>query len=146
MTLLYLDYNCFQRSFDDPTQVRIQMEALACQEIFTRAENDADIQLVWSFMHQDETILCPLPGRKVEALRLSQLCQRKVGPERAIYDQAKQYQQQERLSAKDAIHLACAVYVKADVLVTCDDRFLKQARRLNLDVEIINPVDYVREE
>jgi len=25
MILLYLDYNCFQRSFDDPTQIRIQM-------------------------------------------------------------------------------------------------------------------------
>jgi hypothetical protein len=36
--LLYLDYNCFQRGFDDPQQIRIQMEALACQEIFVRAE------------------------------------------------------------------------------------------------------------
>jgi hypothetical protein len=33
MHLLYLDYNCFQRGFDDPGQVRIQIEALACQEI-----------------------------------------------------------------------------------------------------------------
>ncbi len=64
MTLLYLDYNCFQRSFDDPTQIR----------------------------------------------------------------------------------LVCAVYVKTDILVTCDDRFLKQARRLNLSIEIINPIDYFREE
>ena len=31
--LVYLDYNCFQRGFDDPAQVRIQMEALACQEV-----------------------------------------------------------------------------------------------------------------
>ena len=34
MDLVYLDYDCFQRGFDDPRQVRIQMEALACQEIF----------------------------------------------------------------------------------------------------------------
>jgi hypothetical protein len=38
MDLIYLDYNCFQRGFDDPRQIRMQMEALACQEIFTRAE------------------------------------------------------------------------------------------------------------
>ena len=38
--LIYLDYNCFQRSFDDPHQVRIQMEALACQEIFILAEKE----------------------------------------------------------------------------------------------------------
>ena len=61
MTLLYLDYNCYQRSFDDRAQIRIQLEALACQEIFTRVEQQADLELVWSFMHQDEAILCPFP-------------------------------------------------------------------------------------
>ncbi len=86
MTLLYLDYNCFQRSFDDPTQIRIQIKALACQEIFTRVEQQADLELIWSFMHQDETILCPFPDRKIEALRLARLCQHKIGPEQAIYD------------------------------------------------------------
>ena len=25
MSLIYLDYNCFQRGFDDPSQTRIQM-------------------------------------------------------------------------------------------------------------------------
>ena len=36
--LIYLDYNCFQRGFDDLRQTRIKMEALACQEILTQAE------------------------------------------------------------------------------------------------------------
>lgn len=39
MSIIYLDYNCFQRGFDDPRQFRIRMEALACQEIFANAEN-----------------------------------------------------------------------------------------------------------
>lgn len=122
------------------------MEALACQEIFTRAEQQTELALIWSFMHQDETIICPFPDRKIEAMRLAKLCQHKIGPENAIYDQAKQFQQQEQLSAKDAIHLACAVYAKADLLITCDDRFLKQAQRLNLPIKVVNPVDFVREE
>jgi hypothetical protein len=56
MALIYLDYNCFQRGFDDPRVVRIQIEALACQEIFVRAERN-QVQLVWSFMHEDEAVL-----------------------------------------------------------------------------------------
>ncbi len=52
MNLIYLDYNCFQRGFDDHRQIRIQMEALACQEIFNRTERE-ELQLVWSFMHED---------------------------------------------------------------------------------------------
>jgi hypothetical protein len=62
MDLIYLDYNCFQRRFDDPSQIRIQLEALACEEIFLRAEIE-EIQLAWSFMHADETLLCPFPNR-----------------------------------------------------------------------------------
>ena len=46
--LVYLDYNCFQCGFDDPAQVRIQMEALACQEVFARAAmtvNDTELRI-----------------------------------------------------------------------------------------------------
>ena len=62
MDLLYPDYNCFQRGFDDPSQIRIRMEALACEEIFLMAE-DKRIEMVWSFMHEDETNLCPFPDK-----------------------------------------------------------------------------------
>ena len=37
MVLVYMDYNCFQRGFDDPRQIKIQIEALACEEIFSRS-------------------------------------------------------------------------------------------------------------
>ena len=80
MDLIYLDYNCFQRGFDDPRQIRIQMEALACQEIFVRAEAD-EVRLVWSFMHEDETILCPFPEREYEVLRLATLCKVRGRPD-----------------------------------------------------------------
>ena len=145
MELIYLDCNCFQRGFDDPRQVRIQMEALACQEIFVRAEGDA-VRLVWSFMHEDETILCPFPERKYEVFRLAALCRVRVGPEKEIYELAQSFQKRGGLSAKDAVHLACASYIGADVFLTCDDRLIRQAKRLKLEVVVMNPVDYVRQE
>ena len=145
MDLIYLDYNCFQRAFDDPRKVRIQLEALACQEIFLRAEQ-GKITLVWSFMHEDETILCPFPERKYEVFRLSALCGIRLGPEKEIYHLARSLEKQGRISAKDAIHLACACHLKAKYFLTCDDRLTKQARRLGLGLEIMNPVDYLRQE
>ena len=145
MELIYLDYNCFQRGFDDPEQIRIQIEALACQEIFTRAEQ-GECQLVWSFMHEDETILCPFPERKYEAMRLSTLCQVRVGPEEEIRELAKSFQRRAKLSAKDALHLACAVYAEAEMFLTCDDQLLKRAKKLKLEIARMNPVDYVRQE
>jgi hypothetical protein len=90
MLRVYLDYNGFQRGFDDPHQVRIQIESLACQEIFNRAER-GQIELVWSFMHQDESLLRPFPDRQLEAFRLATLCRVRVGPEQAIYEMAQSY-------------------------------------------------------
>ncbi|CAD7766804.1 MAG: hypothetical protein DNFNHJIP_00204 [Candidatus Argoarchaeum ethanivorans] len=145
MDLIYLDYNCFQRGFDDTNQIRIQMEALACQEIFIEAER-REVQLVWSFMHEDETILCPFPERKYEVLRLATLCENRIGPEKEIYEFAKSFQKKEALSAKDAIHLACAAFVGAKYFLTCDDRLIRQANRLNLKTIVMNPVDFIRQE
>ena len=78
MDLIYLDYNCFQRGFDDSRQIKIQLEALACEEIFAKTEGK-DIRLVWSFMHEDENILCPFIERKIEVWRLSVLCKLRLG-------------------------------------------------------------------
>ncbi|HUT52985.1 MAG TPA: hypothetical protein VM658_06310 [bacterium] len=80
MDLIYLDYNCFQRFFDDPSQVRIQMESLACEEIFGRAQRK-EFKLIWSFMHEDENMLCPFSERKIEVARLASLCKMAIGPE-----------------------------------------------------------------
>ena len=143
--LVYLDYNCFQRGFDDPAQVRIQMEALACQEVFARVAR-SEITLAWSFMHEDETILCPFPARRLEAFRrLATLCQVRVPRVEAIRTLAQSFQVQSGLSAKDALHLACADQVGAVCFVTCDDGLICQVKRLKLPIAILNPVDYVRQ-
>jgi len=107
MAILYLDYNCFQRRFDDPSQVRIQMEALACQEIFNRAEGQI-VQLIWSFIHEDETLLCPFPDRQAVAFELSTLCQARIGAEDAIYTLVRSFSQRGKFSAKDILHVASA--------------------------------------
>ncbi|MEY4519597.1 MAG: hypothetical protein RLZZ499_2197 [Cyanobacteriota bacterium] len=141
--LIYLDYNCFQRGFDDLTQTRIKIEAIACQEIFTQAERNK-VTLIWSFMHQDETLLCPFPQRKYAVLNMATLCQVKVPPKIEIVELAKSFQQQTKLSSKDAIHVAVAEHIKANFFVTCDDNLIKQAVKLSLQIAIINPIDYIR--
>jgi len=141
--LLYLDYNCFQRGFDDPRQTRIRMEALACEWIFVQAESK-NLRLVWSFMHDDENHFCPFLDRQIEVLRLSEICELRIRPEDDIRDQAEAFQKEGNLSAKDAVHLACAHHIKADYFLSCDDDLVKRAGRLNLQTKIGNPVDYVR--
>jgi predicted nucleic acid-binding protein len=140
---IYLDCNCFQRGFDDHRQVRIRLEAAACEEVFAEAEAGT-VRLVWSFMHEDERALCPFPERAVEAMNLSSLCAVRIGPTEDIRTTALSFQQKATLSARDAVHLACAHSAGADVLLTCDDDFLQRATRVARDLTVMNPVDYVR--
>jgi predicted nucleic acid-binding protein len=141
--LLYLDYNCFQRGFDDLRQLRIRREAEACQRIFALAEN-GQVELVWSFIHDEETALCPFPTRRVDALRLARFCRKHIAHDTEILFQALEYQQRGGLSAKDALHLASAMFAKAEFLLTCDDSFQKRALRLKLNLPILNPLEYIR--
>lgn len=117
---------------------------MACEEIFARTERK-EVMLVWSFMHEDENILCPFMERKLEVFRLSVLCKARVGPEEEIYNLAKEFQRKAKLSSKDAIHLACATYAKAQFFLTCDNELLKGAKKLNLEINVMNPVEYIRE-
>ena len=141
--LLYLDYNCFQRPFDNPLNTRIQIEALACQEIFAMTEMES-VALVWSFVHHDETLLCPFPDRLLEAFRLSALCVKRQGPTDSILHQAKIFCEQQAISGRDALHLASALEIGADCFLSCDDRLLHRAARAKLEIELLNPVDYIR--
>ena len=143
MHSIYLDYNCFQRCFDDPRQVRIRMEALACEEIFAGAER-GEIKLIWSFMHEDENLLCPFPERKIAVSRIASLCKAIIGPDKKIHGRAKSLQQEGRLSSKDAVHVACAEFAECGYFLTCDDELIKRSARLSLGLRIMNPVDYVR--
>ena len=92
----------------------------------------------------DETLVCPFPIRQQEALRLSTLCKVRIGPEADIYTLAQAFQSKANLAAKDAIHLACAVFIQASTFITCDDSLIKRAKRLNLMIKFANPVDYIR--
>lgn len=140
--LLYLDYNCFQRGFDDLRQVRIRMEAEACDALFAEAET-GQVDLVWSFMHQDENNMCPFPERQDEIVRLAGICRVRVGPDQSIRGVANEVQRKAGLGAKDALHVAVAIHVQADVFVTCDDEIVAKAARLPIALRVMNPVKYV---
>ncbi len=143
MQIIYLDYNCFQRPFDDPLNTRIQTEALACVEIIRRTD-EAEVELVWSFVHEDESQLCPFPERRGDMLLLARICRRRQGPAESIRQRAKRFVSELRLSDKDALHLAAAIESGANFLLTCDDRFLHRANRAGLGIAIMNPVEYIR--
>jgi predicted nucleic acid-binding protein len=97
-------------------------------------------------MHEDETLLCPFPDRLNVAFILSTLCKMRIGPEEQIYESSLEFQRRSKMTSKDAIHLACALFIKADYFLSCDNRLVSQAKKFGLKMKILNPVDYIRME
>lgn len=101
--------------------------------------------MAWSFMHEDENTLCSFIERKIEVLRLSTLCEVRIGPRSDIRTVAKDFQEKAVLSSKDSLHLACAHHAGCTVFLPCDEELIKRVKRLNLSMRVMNPVNYIRE-
>jgi len=142
---IYLDYNGFQRGFDDQSQTRIRIETEACEKLFADAEHEK-VELVWSFMHDDENRMCPFSDRMAEVQRLAKLCKTRVGPKESIRRKAKMFESDLGVKAKDALHLAAARTGKAKAFLTCDDELLKKAKDRIPRMAVMNPAEYILHE
>jgi predicted nucleic acid-binding protein len=142
--LLYLDLNCFNRPFDDQNQDRIAREAAAVFSVLHRIVDGID-HLTWSAVLEFENSQHPLMDRRTEITRWAQRAVVNV----AISDQVSARAQtltEAGFGALDAAHVACAEVAACDCLLTCDDRLMRRARRVQLAVRVQSPVEYVEEQ
>ena len=143
---LYLDVSCLNRPFDDQRQTRVRLEAEAVTEIMARADLTGDTIL------SSEIVLAEIDAmpdqerrRRVLALlpppaQTPELSPGEFARADALY----------RLGFKpaDALHVAAAEGLRADVLLSCDDRMCRTAARnvRRLLVRVLNPLEWLREQ
>ena len=137
---VYLDNCCFNRPYDDQSQVGISLEAQAklhIQDLIKAGK----LELVSSFILAFENSQNPHAARR-ETIRqfiehnatlyLSSSFQDKISAKRnEIMATGIKY--------KDASHLACAIYANCDIFVTTDKRLLKYHTD---SIRVINPTDF----
>lgn len=147
MTILYLDMNIYNRPFDDQSQMRIRLEAMATMMLISLIETGL-FTAVWSFVLTYENSRNPFPERRAFVEQLADVCQHTIEPNKTIKSLATNLSDQHQVRGRDALHLACAEIAGCDYVVTCDDRLVKQGERLRrqavLTVELINPLDLLR--
>ncbi len=133
---IYFDVSCLNRPFDDQTQPRIRIESEAILLILERFDVGD-----WQHIASDMTILeieaiQDLKRReRVAVLLLSD--NNILELEDRTLDRAEELQRRE-FTAADATHIAVAESAEADVLLTCDDRLLKRAKRTKRRVVVAN--------
>lgn len=149
---IYFDMNIYNRIFDDQTQIRIRFESMAIDILFELIEK-GQYRLVWSFILSYENSRNPYFERKTYIKSISTICKEIVKPHKDINLIARHITEKSNASAKDALHLACAVYSGCDYFITCDDRLIKTINRnrnhlkeIIGDIKLYNPIDFLRRE
>lgn len=145
MPAVCLDVSCLNRPFDDQTQPRIRLEAEAVAVVLALAAA-GDVTHVSSQMATIEIAAMPDDARRSRVQLLLPDAADVVALSPRMFARAKEL---ETLGVKpaDAVHTAAAEAIGADVLLTCDDRFLRiaQRHRARLKVRVENPVTWIQE-
>ncbi len=139
---VYLDICAIQRPFDDPSQLRVRLEAEAILTLIELCETGA-LDLVISAAHEIENGQNPHPERRAYATDVLALARHRVPSTSDVKERAAVYARA-GLTRLDAFHLAAAVTSGATFFCTTDDRLL--ARGPNLDTNatsVVSPLDLI---
>jgi hypothetical protein len=141
---IYLDMCCLKRPFDDQSQARIHLESEAVLALLNATKDK--VEFLRGAALDLENAQNPLPPRAGKVRVWLEALPRLAVPEPPLQARTAELM---ALGFKnfDALHVASAELLGADVLSTCDDRLLAMARRnaAILKVRIVNPIDLARE-
>jgi len=139
---IYLDNCCYNRPYDDQSQIRIYLEAQAKLYIQGLIK-DGQLELVNSYVLEYE-------NGKNRLIQKRQMIADFVNGNESYYvgherekDIAKIAEPiiQTGIKEKDAFHVACAIYAQCDYFITTDDRLLKY--QVN-QMPLVTPGEFIR--
>ena len=137
---VYLDNCCFNRPFDDQSQIRIQLETQAKLYIQEQIKN-RKIKLAWSYILDYENKFNPFEERKAVIRMWKNKAEQNITANKNILKTAKDLSSL-GIKNKDALHVACAVESKCDYFLTTDDKILKKLKNFN-KITIVNPIVFI---
>ncbi|KAA6182148.1 type II toxin-antitoxin system VapC family toxin [Thiohalocapsa marina] len=142
VTRLYLDNCCFNRPFDDQSQLRVRLETEA--KLHIQGEVRAgSYQLVWSYLLDYENGRNPFRERREQIAKWRRYAIADVEASDELIAQADQLG---RLGLRnlDALHIACALHGEASCFLTTDDGILKRADQIQ-GLLVLDPIAFIKE-
>lgn len=138
--LLYLDNCCFNRPYDDQSQLIVSLESQA-KLFIQRRILDGDYQLLWSYVLEHENNQNPFSERRESIYAWKKLASNTIIECNEVLELAEEVLKQ-GIRKFDALHIACAIIGKGDYFLTVDKKLLNK----NMDgITICNPLDFISE-
>ena len=139
---VYLDNCCYNRPFDDQTQLKVRLETEAKLEIQSQMRLGV-LEYVWSEMLTGEVLDSPYLDQQEKILPWRLGAVENVSITEEIIVRAEKYMLL-GIKSSDAIHLSCAVEANCDWFFTVDKGILKKTNLIGT-MRVANPMDYVKE-
>jgi len=137
---VYLDNCTYNRPYDDQNQIRIRLEAEA--KLFIQEQiKDNQIDLVWSSVNNFENNDNPSIEKRERILAWKDIDVKQCKLNETILTKATELQSLS-FRAKDALHIAAAIYSQCDFFITTDRKILN--KKID-DISIVNPLVFVEE-
>lgn len=141
---VYFDMCSLQRPLDIKTQIRVVVEAEAILNIITLWES-GQLELVSSQALVFEAEQITLSTRKAYILEILSKANLFLQTSKEIEEIAQGFINKE-IKPLDALHLAFSIAAKADYFCTCDDRFLRRAKKSDtLQTKAVSPLEIIME-
>ena len=140
---IYLDMCCFNRPYDDQSQLRIAMETQSKLHIQSLIK-EGKIELITSYMLRYECGNNPFEMRRNTIFDfIDNNAYAYVGIERKNSIEAKAAEiMKTGIKFKDACHVASAIYAQCDYFISTDIRLLKYKSR---EIRMVTPIEFVTE-
>jgi predicted nucleic acid-binding protein len=141
--LLYLDSCCFNRPFDDLSQIRVRLEAEAVEWILDESRSGRFTVVTSDYLIQ-ELLRNPNADHRASTLAMTQYAGLHVPVMESVASRASEIEGL-AITGFAALHIAAAEIVGCEYLVTTDDRLLKKSQRHQslLMVTLLNPIDII---
>ena len=139
---IYLDNSCFNRPFDDQKQLRIRLETEAKLNIQERILQK-EIELAWSYILDFENEANPFEQRKFAIRGWKNHASVDTDETQEIVEKAERFHQM-GIKSKDSLHLACAISMQCEYLLTTDDELVKKAEGIK-EIKVTDPISFIKE-
>ena len=139
---VYLDNCCFNRPYDDQSNLRIRLETEAKLKIQEEMRNRA-FELIWSYILDYENSRNPFKERREQIVEWRKYTVEDVVETKEVLGVAAMLQKQ-GIKKMDSLHIACAIQAGADYFLTTDDGVLKKATFIQ-GIRVTDPIGFIKE-
>lgn len=138
---IYLDNCCYNRPFDDQSQIKIHLEAQA--KLYVQAKiREGVYELVWSYILDYENGKNPYEEKRLAIAPWRTIASTYIAEETEDILAFAESLASKGIKTYDALHISCAVAADCEYYLTTDKKLLNTQIS---EIKIVSPIAFVNE-